>query len=145
MKMQCRLCLSLPLVACAVQALSIHMNKITMDMTSRRGLLQNLILKTTTPILATMVSSPAVVVAFENRISNQYDDRPKQRGSMTSDLGIRMRKDMVGEPYLGLKPCGAAPNCFVSTDPDSESDDPEHYIPAWKWSSSIKSSNEAID
>jgi uncharacterized protein (DUF1499 family) len=111
-------------------------------MTSRRGLLHNFILKST-PILVTL-SAPPPTAAFENRISNQYDDRPKQRGSMPSDLGIIIRKDMVGEPYLGLKPCGAAPNCFVTTDPDFESD-PEHFIPAWKWSSSIKTFHEALD
>jgi uncharacterized protein (DUF1499 family) len=138
--MQYRFYLYLQCVALAAQALSTRTNKIPMDMISRRGLLQNVILQTT-PLLATM-TYPAV--AFENRISNQYDDRPKQRGSMPSDLGIRMRKDMVGEPYLGLKPCGTAPNCFVSTDPDSDID-PEHYIPAWKWPSSIKSFVEAID
>lgn len=38
---------------------------------------------------------------------------------------------MVGDEYIGLKPCGAAPNCFCSTD-DIE-DDPEHNIPAWTW------------
>lgn len=38
---------------------------------------------------------------------------------------------MVGGEYTGLKPCGAAPNCFCSTD-DIE-DDPEHNIPAWVW------------
>lgn len=41
------------------------------------------------------------------------------------------RKDMIGEEYLGLKPCGPAPNCFCST--DDIDDDPEHNIPAWIW------------
>lgn len=36
---------------------------------------------------------------------------------------------MVGEEYIGLKPCGPAPNCFCSTD-DAE-DDPDHSIPSW--------------
>lgn len=81
--------------------------------------------------------------AFSNRISNQYDDRPKQRGSMARDLGVGTRKDMVGEPYIGLKPCGAAPNCFCSTDPDKD-DDPEHYIPAWKWPKSVASMEDAF-
>ena len=38
---------------------------------------------------------------------------------------------MVGDEYVGLKNCGAAPNCFCST--DSPEDDPDHYIPAWIW------------
>jgi uncharacterized protein (DUF1499 family) len=38
---------------------------------------------------------------------------------------------MIGDEYIGLKPCGPAPNCFCSTD-DIE-DDPEHNIPAWTW------------
>mmetsp|Transcript_24070 Transcript_24070/g.56154 ORF Transcript_24070/g.56154 Transcript_24070/m.56154 type:complete len:161 (-) Transcript_24070:1825-2307(-) len=38
---------------------------------------------------------------------------------------------MADEEYLGLKNCGASPNCFCSTD-DAE-DDPEHSIPAWSW------------
>jgi len=55
-----------------------------------------------------------------------------------------MRKDMVGEEYLGLKHCGAnfAPNCFCSTE-DPE-DDPDHYIPAWIWPSSVGSKEQAF-
>eukprot|EP00545_Synedropsis_sp_CCMP1620_P003513 CAMPEP_0119004264 /NCGR_PEP_ID=MMETSP1176-20130426/1047_1 /TAXON_ID=265551 /ORGANISM="Synedropsis recta cf, Strain CCMP1620" /LENGTH=259 /DNA_ID=CAMNT_0006955949 /DNA_START=61 /DNA_END=840 /DNA_ORIENTATION=+ len=79
--------------------------------------------------------------AFENKISTKYDDRPKQRGGMPRDLGISSkRKDMVGEEYTGLKSCGAAPNCFCST--DSMEDDPEHVIPAWKWPVASVSSME---
>jgi uncharacterized protein (DUF1499 family) len=52
---------------------------------------------------------------------------------MPPDLGVSKRKDLAGEEYLGLKPCGAAPNCFCSTDHDDE----EHSIPAWKWPSSL--------
>jgi uncharacterized protein (DUF1499 family) len=44
---------------------------------------------------------------------------------------VAVRKDIVGEKYLGLKHCGSAPNCFCSTD-DYE-DDPDHNIPAWIW------------
>ncbi len=71
--------------------------------------------------------------AFDNKISNKYDDRPKRRGPQPKDLGIRTRKDMVGEEYIGLKPCGPAPNCFCST--DAKEDDPEHNIPFWKYPS----------
>lgn len=69
--------------------------------------------------------------AFDNKISSQYDDRPKRRGPQPKDLNVGKRKDMVGEEYKGLKNCGPAPNCFCSTD-DVE-DDPDHSIPAWKW------------
>merc|ERR1719437_122673 len=47
------------------------------------------------------------------------------------DLGISKRMDISGDEYQGLKHCGAAPNCFVST--DSAEDDPDHSIPSWKW------------
>ena len=48
-----------------------------------------------------------------------------------SELGVMKRKDLAGEEYLGLKHCGAAPNCFCST--DFVEDDPDHSIPAWIW------------
>ena len=46
-------------------------------------------------------------LAFPNKISTKYDDRPKQRGAVPKGLGVGMRKDMTGEEYIGLKPCGA--------------------------------------
>jgi uncharacterized protein (DUF1499 family) len=46
-------------------------------------------------------------------------------------LGVSMQKDMTGEEYLGLKPCGAAPNCFCST--DNIEDSPNTNIPPFKW------------
>jgi uncharacterized protein (DUF1499 family) len=46
-------------------------------------------------------------------------------------LGVSIQKDMTGEEYLGLKPCGAAPNCFCST--DSIEDSPDTNIPSFKW------------
>ena len=76
-------------------------------------------------------TTPWTAHAFDNKISTKYDDRPKQRGSKPADLGVLSRKDVVGEQYLGLKHCGAAPNCFCST--DSLEDDPDHFIPAWIW------------
>lgn len=42
-----------------------------------------------------------------------------------------MQKDMTGEEYLGLKPCGAAPNCFCST--DNIEDSPNTNIPSFRW------------
>jgi uncharacterized protein (DUF1499 family) len=93
---------------------------------------------------AFLVTVPATNAnAFDNRVSNKYDDRPKQRGGQPRDLGIsNKRKDMVGEPYTGLKECGAGPNCFCST--DSLEDDPEHTIPAWKWPASVTSMEDAF-
>mmetsp|Transcript_12228 Transcript_12228/g.18758 ORF Transcript_12228/g.18758 Transcript_12228/m.18758 type:complete len:236 (+) Transcript_12228:63-770(+) len=85
---------------------------------------------------ALAVATPSPAQAFDNRISNKYDDRPKQRGAMPKDLGLsKLRKNLDGDYYEGLKSCGAAPNCFCST--DSEEDDPEHYIPSWKWPSGM--------
>jgi len=86
---------------------------------------------------------PGAAMAFDNRVSNKYDDRPKQRGGQPPDLGVGdKRKDVFGDEYTGLKPCGAAPNCFCST--DSAEDDPEHWIPAWKWPKSMSGADEAF-
>jgi len=76
-------------------------------------------------------ASPQTAFGFENKVSTKYDDRPKRRGPKPKDLGVSTRMDIVGEGYQGLKHCGAAPNCFVST--EIQEDDPDHYIPAWKW------------
>jgi len=84
--------------------------------------------------------SPTAAGAFENKISTKYDDRPKRPGSKPSDLGVMPRKDMVGEEYMGLKHCGAAPNCFCST--DALEDDPDHSIPAWIWPSELGTDKE---
>ena len=73
--------------------------------------------------------------AFPNKISDKYDDRPKQRGSKPKNLGIGKRKDMAGEEYVGLKECGAAPNCFCST--DSFEDSPDTNIPPFKFDKSL--------
>lgn len=78
--------------------------------------------------------------AFDNRISDQYNDRPKQRGSKPKDLGVAKRVGLSGNEYTGLKQCGKAPNCFVSsTDPSGEEEDldADHVIPSWKWPSSL--------
>ena len=75
--------------------------------------------------------------AFANKISNKYDDRPKQRGSKPPALGVLERESLDMDDgsdsgtYLGLKPCGAAPNCFCSTTKLTE--DAEHSIPAFIW------------
>ena len=74
-------------------------------------------------------ANPGKAFAFPNKISDKYDDRPKRRGGQPKDLGLATRTTLEGEEYLGLKHCGAAPNCFSSTD----SDDPDHVIPAWQW------------
>lgn len=78
--------------------------------------------------------------AFPNKISDKYDDRPKQRGSKPKNLGIGKRKDMAGEEYVGLKECGAAPNCFCST--DSIEDSPDTTIPPFKYDKSLLSSRQ---
>ena len=57
-------------------------------------------------------------------------------------LGIATRVGLSGDEYQGLKECGAAPNCFCST--DSIEDDPEHSIPSWKWPKSISNKSQAF-
>jgi uncharacterized protein (DUF1499 family) len=89
---------------------------------------------------AGILSSSDAANAFPNKISNKYDDRPKQRGSKPKNLGIGKRKDMAGEEYIGLKECGAAPNCFCSTDTIENS--PESNIPPFKWDSRVLSSRK---
>ena len=76
-------------------------------------------------------AAPQKAFGFDNKISTKYDDRPKRKGPKPNDLGVLKRVDIVGEEYQGLKHCGAAPNCFVST--DNAEDDPDHVVPAWKW------------
>ena len=92
-------------------------------------------LKLLVALSTSTVAGNAPANAFDNKISNKYDDRPKRRGPQPKDLGIGTRKDMVGEEYQGLKNCGPSPNCFCSTD-DVE-DDPDHSIPAWIWPSNL--------
>ncbi len=101
---------------------------------SRREYMQNLsklLTATTVATIATETINVPNSFAFENKISDKYDDRPKRKGPQPKDIGVGKRKDMVGEEYTGLKNCGPAPNCFCSTD-DVE-DDPDHSIPAWTW------------
>lgn len=76
-------------------------------------------------------ATPEKAFGFENKISTKYDDRPKRRGPKPKDLGVSKRMDIVGEEYQGLKHCGNAPNCFVST--EIPEDDPDHFVPSWKW------------
>jgi uncharacterized protein (DUF1499 family) len=88
--------------------------------------------------ITTTTAAPAPANAFDNRISNQYQDRPKQRGSKPKDLGVAANRiDLEGNEYVGLKPCGRAPNCFVSTVAVNDALDADHSIPPWKWPSSL--------
>ena len=96
--------------------------------TDRRGYLSTSLVALSIA-LTTASAIPLPSNAFDNKVSNSYDDRPNRRGPQPKDLGVSKRKDMVGEEYLGLKNCGPAPNCFCSTD-DVE-DDPDHSIPSW--------------
>mmetsp|Transcript_18422 Transcript_18422/g.22555 ORF Transcript_18422/g.22555 Transcript_18422/m.22555 type:complete len:268 (-) Transcript_18422:149-952(-) len=89
-----------------------------------------------------IVVQPEQSLAFDNKISNKYDDKPKRRGPQPKDLGVSVRKDMIGEEYNGLKPCGPAPNCFCTT--DSIEDDPEHNIPAWSFPNTMEKENAFI-
>jgi uncharacterized protein (DUF1499 family) len=96
---------------------------------SRRSYLSKMMTTTTIGLLSSVNTSPSN--AFDNKISNQYDDRPKRHGPQPKDLGVSTRKDDAGDDYQGLKQCGPAPNCFCST--DKSEIDPDHFVPAWKW------------
>eukprot|EP00566_Odontella_aurita_P016257 CAMPEP_0113531050 /NCGR_PEP_ID=MMETSP0015_2-20120614/3284_1 /TAXON_ID=2838 /ORGANISM="Odontella" /LENGTH=276 /DNA_ID=CAMNT_0000429849 /DNA_START=151 /DNA_END=981 /DNA_ORIENTATION=+ /assembly_acc=CAM_ASM_000160 len=112
-----------------------EVDAIAVPVNTRRGMLLSFV-----PAFVTLAVAPTKAVAFDNKISDKYDDRPKRRGPKPKDLGVSVRKDMVGEEYMGLKPCGPAPNCFCST--DSLEDDPEHNIPAWVWPKEFGSDQE---
>jgi uncharacterized protein (DUF1499 family) len=94
-------------------------------------------------LLVAPQQQPQPANAFVNKISTQYDDRPKRRGPQPQDLSLRPRMTMSGEDYIGLKSCGAAPNCFSST--ITLEDDPDHSIPAWVWPMSVGDQEKAFD
>ncbi len=109
---------------------------------ARREILSKLVNGAASAVVFSVgISSPEPASAFSNKISDKYDDRPKQRGAKPKGLGLGKRTDMGGEEYIGLKQCGAAPNCFCSTDPME--DDPDHSIPSWKYPAGSISSKEA--
>jgi uncharacterized protein (DUF1499 family) len=118
---------------------------------SRREIFRNVVAAIVIYPSFSLIEGPhKLAYAFDNRISDQYKDRPKQRGSKPQDLGVSKRSDLFGKEYMGLKPCGPAPNCFVSTTHPEEgenedlSPDTEHSIPPWKWPSSM-SKERAFD
>ena len=92
--------------------------------------------------LSILVGSSPTANAFSNKISSQYDDRPRQRGSKPKGLGVGRRTNLAGEEYLGLKACGPSPNCFCSTD-DVE-DSPDTSIPPFVFPSKL-SREEAFE
>lgn len=145
----------------------------THDFSRSRRDIFTAVITATIPLLGTSLL-PDGALAFDNRISTAYDDRPKRRGPqvcpftnrmmevfMTShyyvtstnslsptpffcsaqpqDLGVKKRKGMSGEEYVGLKPCDAAPHCFCSstTSEDAEND-PMHTISPWVWPISLQ-------
>jgi len=106
---------------------------------SRRQILPSFLLTT-----GLLLAPPPTAQAFPNKISDQYNDRPKRRGPPPKDLNISKRKDMLGggDDYDGLKPCASAPNCFCSTVPtDYEAD---HYLPPWIWPKDLPSQETAF-
>lgn len=75
----------------------------------------------------TSILIPTAAEAFDNKISNMYDDRPKRRGPKPPDLGVGKRTNLEGDEFVGLRGCGPAPNCFSSTIGDDE----DHSLPVW--------------
>jgi uncharacterized protein (DUF1499 family) len=86
--------------------------------------------------------SPDKAVAFDNRIPSKFDDRPRQRGTKPLKLGVAKRRDAAGGEYMGLRPCGTAPNCFCST--DDVDDSPYTNIPPFIPSKKMKSREDAF-
>lgn len=78
------------------------------------------------------------VLFLDSNLSGKLFSHPKLL--QPSDLGVLLRKDLVGDEYLGLKHCGGAPNCFCST--DTVEDDPDHSIPAWIWPTEFGNNKE---
>jgi hypothetical protein len=60
------------------------------DALTRRETLQTFVVGTAA-ILDGFIASPEKALAFPNKISNQYDDRPKQRGSKVCVVGYFRR------------------------------------------------------
>ena len=112
----------------ALKAKTNDVNSVASLLTRRETLSKSLLAGV---MAAGIVSQPEAANAFANRMSDKYSDRPKQRGSKPKNLGIGKRTDMAGGEYIGLKECGAAPNCFCST--DSAEDSPDTNIPPFKW------------
>ncbi|KAJ1460879.1 hypothetical protein M885DRAFT_508335 [Pelagophyceae sp. CCMP2097] len=75
-------------------------------------------------------NADAKTAPFPNAIPEaaKYADRPKRRGPMPTDLGLRDRA-VSDDEAPDLKPCGAAPNCFCTTLDDA--DGGEHLLPRW--------------
>ena len=100
------------------------------DITRREALINGV-----AAVAGIVLASPNNALAFDNKISDKYSDRPRQRGSKVSfldmylciscehiylililisnhhtkpkGLGVATRMDMTSEEYAGLKPCGA--------------------------------------
>jgi uncharacterized protein (DUF1499 family) len=69
--------------------------------------------------VAVTVTAPITnAKAFPNALPEaaKYSDRPKRPGPQPKDLGVGARgRNDEDEPIVGLKGCGAAPNCFSTT------------------------------
>jgi hypothetical protein len=59
---------------------ALNENRREVDVLSRRETLESLVVGTAA-VLTGFLASPEDALGFSNKISNQYDDRPKQRGS----------------------------------------------------------------
>ena len=57
-------------------------------------------------ISSSLLTEKPPAFGFPNKISNQYDDRPKRRGSKPVDLGVMKRTTADGyDEYAGFKTC----------------------------------------
>ena len=108
-----------------------HAKKTESFSKNRRECLQAPFCASTALLFLGLGTPTQAALAFDNKISTQYDDRPKRRGPVPKDLGLADRTTREGEEYRGLKECGFQSNCFNSY--LNVEDDPEHAIPAWVW------------
>jgi hypothetical protein len=83
-----------------VNSVTLHV----VDAVSRRDAVSWLLMSV--PSFLTMSSR---AVAFDNKISNKYDDRPKRRGPKPTDLGVGPRKSLEDNVLYTLDSSRAVP------------------------------------
>ena len=71
-----------------MRSTALNESRRAVDVLTRRETLESFVVGTgTAAVLSGFLASPEDALAFPNKISNQYDDRPKQRGSKVCAVG----------------------------------------------------------
>lgn len=90
-------------------------------------------------VASATTTKPSAVQAFENRKDDRYANAMAQTGTQPKDLGPSQRSN-----YVGLKECGASPNCWVSS--GQKTNNPARWLPAWEANGgSIEDVKKVID